>query len=276
MVGPALLGRNWLRRIYLDWKTIGSLRVTQTPAAVQKSLSDLLDKYSTVFTEELGKMESVQIKLYVKPDAQPKFFKPRSIPLAIKPAIDEELDRLEAAGILRKVPTSDWAAPIVTVPKKDGKFRICGDFKVTINPVLDVEHYPLPKPQDLFASLTGGQKFTKLDLQQAYLQLPLEEESQKYVTVNTHRGLFQYTRLPFGITTAPSVFQKTMDTMLQGLKGVVCYVDDILVTGEDDNSHLENLQHVLERLQSAGLRLKRSKCSFLQSSIEYLISSSRC
>ena len=212
-------------------------------------------------------MESVQIKLYVKPDAQPKFFKPRSIPLAIKPAIDEELDRLEAAGILRKVPTSDWAAPIVTVPKKDGKFRICGDFKVTINPVLDVEHYPLPKPQDLFASLTGGQKFTKLDLQQAYLQLPLEEESQKYVTVNTHRGLFQYTRLPFGITTAPSVFQKTMDTMLQGLKGVVCYVDDILVTGEDDNSHL---QHVLERLQSAGLRLKRSKCSFLQSSIEYL------
>ena len=268
--GPALLGRNWLRRIRLDWKTIGSLRVTQTPAAVQKSLSDLLDKYSTVFTEELGKMESVQIKLYVKPDAQPKFFKPRSIPLAIKPAIDEELDRLEAAGILRKVPTSDWAAPIVTVPKKDGKFRICGDFKVTINPVLDVEHYPLPKPQDLFASLTGGQKFTKLDLQQAYLQLPLEEESQKYVTVNTHRGLFQYTRLPFGITTAPSVFQKTMDTMLQGLKGVVCYVDDILVTGEDDNSHLENLQHVLERLQSAGLRLKRSKCSFLQSSIEYL------
>ena len=61
--GPALLGRNWLRRIYLDWKTIGSLRATQTPAAVQKSLSDLLDKYSTVFTEELGKMESVQIKL---------------------------------------------------------------------------------------------------------------------------------------------------------------------------------------------------------------------
>ena len=161
--GPALLGRNWLRRVRLDLKTIGSLRVTQTPAAVQKSLSDLLDKYSTVFTEELGKMESVQIA--------------------------EELNRLEAAGILRKVPTCDWAAPIVTVPKKDGKFRICGDFKVTINPVLDVEHYPLPKPQDLFASLTGGQKFTKLDLQQAYLQLPLEEESQKYVTVNTHRGL---------------------------------------------------------------------------------------
>ena len=145
-----------------------------------------------------------------------------------------------------------------------------GILRFTINPVLDVEHYPLPNPQDLFASLTGGQKFTKLDLQQAYLQLPLEEESQKYVTVNTHRGLFQYTRLPFGITTAPSVFQKTMDTMLEGLKGVVCYVDDILVTGEDDNSHLENLQHVLERLQSAGLRLKRSKCSFLQSSIEYL------
>ena len=155
----------------------------------------------------------------------------------------------------------------MTVPKKDGKFRICGDFKVTVNPVLNIEHYPLPKPQDLFASLAGGQKFSKLDLNQAYLQIPLEEESQKYVTVNTHRGLYRYTRLPFGISTAPAVFQKAMDTMLQGLSGVVCYLDDILVTGEDDESHLRNLQRVLERIQSEGLRLKKSKCSFLQSSV---------
>ena len=263
--GPALFGRNWLRKIRLDWKSIGSIRT-----ASQRTLQELLSKHAEVFAGDLGKMKSVKVKLHVKSGAQPKFFKPRSVPLAIKPAIDEELDRLEAEGILKKVPTSDWAAPIVTVPKKDGKFRICGDFKVTVNPVLNIEHYPLPKPQDLFASLAGGQKFSKLDLNQAYLQIPLEEESQKYVTVNTHRGLYRYTRLPFGISTAPAVFQKAMDTMLQGLSGVVCYLDDILVTGEDDESHLRNLQRVLERIQSEGLRLKKSKCSFLQSSVEYL------
>ena len=115
------------------------------------------------------------------------------------------------------------------VPKKDGKLRICGDYKVTVNPVLDVEQYPLPKSQELFATLAGGEKFSKLDLQQAYLQLQLEEESRQYVTINTHRGLFEYTRLPFGVASAPALFQKTMDTILQGLPGVKCYIDDILV-----------------------------------------------
>ena len=123
-------------------------------------------------------MFSTKGKLYVKPDARPKFFKPRSVPFAIKPsnpAIDQELEHLESAGILRKVSICDWAAPIVPVPKRDGKFRICEDYKVTVNPQLDIEQYPLPKPQDLFVSLAGGQKFTKLNLQQACLQLQLRE-----------------------------------------------------------------------------------------------------
>ena len=75
---------------------------------------------------------------------------------------------LESEGILEKVSYSDWAAPIVAVPKKDGNFRICGDYKVTVNLALDVDQYPLPKPEDLFAMLAGGQKFSKLDLSQAY------------------------------------------------------------------------------------------------------------
>ena len=91
---------------------------------------------------------------------------------------------------------------------------------MTINPVLDVEQYPLPKPQDLFATLSGGEKFTKLDLQQAYLQLQLEEESRKYVTINTHRGLFEYTRMPFGVASAPALFQRVMDSILQGIPSV--------------------------------------------------------
>ena len=101
---------------------------------------------------------------------------------------------METLGILRKVTHS---APIVVVPKKDGRLCICGDFKVTVNAVLEVDKYPLPKPDDLFAALEGGLRFTKLKLRQAYQLLALEEGSQEFVTVNTHQGLYQFKRLPF-------------------------------------------------------------------------------
>ena len=267
--GPPLFGRTWLRRIQLDWKTIGSLRMSPHKS-VEHRLQDLLTRYSDVFRDELGTIQSMKVKLHLQPNATPRFFKPRSVPFALKPAIEEELVRLESSGIVQRVSTSDWAAPIVPVPKKDGSMRLCGDYKVTINPVLNIEQYPLPKPQELFATLAGGQKFTKLDLQQAYLQLQLEEESRKYVTVNTHRGLFEYIRLPFGMASAPALFQKTMDTILQDLPGVKCYLDDLLITGATDDQHLKNLESVLRRLQSEGMRLKKSKCSFLQPSVEYL------
>lgn len=203
-------------------------------------------------------------------NARPKFLKARPVPFAIKSAIDRELDELESRGIIERASSSDWAAPIVSVPKKDGRFRICEDYKVTVNPVLEADQYPLPRPQDLFVTLAGGKRFTKLDLAQAYLQLPLDEQSRQYLTINTHRGLYQYTRLPFGVTTAPSLFQKTMDTILQGIPGVVCYIDDILVTGASQQEHLDNLRKVFVRLESQGIRLKMSKCSFLQSSVEFL------
>ena len=84
---------------------------------------------------------------------------------------------MEHKGIVKHVDYSDWAAPIMAVPKKDGSFQICGDYKVTINQALTVDQYPLPKPEDLFASLTGGKVFTKGHLSQAYLQLQLDEEA---------------------------------------------------------------------------------------------------
>ena len=120
-----------------------------------------------------------------------------------------------------------------------------------------MESYPLPRIEEIFAAIFGGQTFTKLDLQHAYQQLVLDEQSQQYVTINTHRGLFQYAYLPFGVASAPAIFQHVMEMVLQGLPSVCVYVDDILVTEASEEEHLQNLNAVLQRLQDAGLRLKR-------------------
>ena len=123
--------------------------------------------------------------------------------------------------------------------KQDKKHvRICGDFKQTLNPVSKLDRYPIPKVEDLFAKLAGGQKFTKLDLSQAYQQLPLDEESKQYVVINTHKGLYRYTRLPYGISSAPGIFQRVMENLLRGIPGVIVYLDDILVTGHPGASQI--------------------------------------
>ena len=198
------------------------------------------------------------------------FCKPRPVPFALRDAVEHELDRLLEAGVVEKVNFSEWAAPIVVVPKKDHKVRICGDYKVTINPVLEVDQYPLPRLVDLFATLAGGKSFTTLDLSHAYQQLILEESSRKFVTVNTHRGLYRYTQLPFGVASAPAMFQKTMDTLLQGIPGVICYIDDILVTGTSEEEHLQNLTKVLDKLKEYGVRVKQDKYKFMSASVGYL------
>ena len=100
------------------------------------------------------------------------------------------------------------------VPKKDGSICICGDFKVTINPARRIDQCPLPKPSDLMACLTEGKQFTKLDLTSAYQQMLLDEASSKLVAINTYQGLYQFTRLPFGVASALAVFQRAMDTIL--------------------------------------------------------------
>ena len=130
------------------------------------------------------------------------------MPFALWGRVEQELDRLERMGVIEAVTFSEWAAPIVPIVNQDGSIRICGDYKLTVNRVADLESYPLSRIDDLLASLGKGQLFSKLDLANAYLQL---EDSKKFVSISTQKGLYRYNRLPFGVASAPAIFQRTME-----------------------------------------------------------------
>ena len=178
---------------------------------------------------------------------------------------------MQELGIITSVRHSEWAVPIIPIMKQDGSIRLCGNYKVTVNRVLTLDNYPLPQIEDILAALQGGKLFSKLvtvdmlDLSQVYQQLLLDPDSKKFTTINTHKGLFQFSCLPFGISTAPSIFQLLMENLLQGLPNVCVYIDDILVSGIiSEADHMQKLEQVLSRLQSAGITQKRSKCTFAQ------------
>ena len=98
----------------------------------------------------------------------------------------------------------------------------------------------------------------------------MDEESKVYTTINTLKRLFRYTRLPFGVSNAPGIYQRVMDNLLQGIPYLVVRVDDIMVSGEDTAAHMRNLEEVLSRLATAGLRLNEEKCTFLADKVVYL------
>ena len=260
-----LLGRDWLSVIKLDWHSIATVQ-----KSLEGELNQLLDRYQAVFDGKVGTIRGCEARLLLREGAQPRFHRARSVPFAMREAVGSELDRLESEGIIERVSTSQWATPLVVVPKRDGSLRLCGDYRLTVNTAIEVDAHPLPKPEEIFATLSGGEKFTKIDLSSAYQQLLLEQQSRELVTINTHKGLYRYTRLPFGVSAAPAIFQRTMDSILSGLPHVACYIDDILITGRNDSEHLKNLEKVLARLEEYGVKAKRDKCSFLSKCVQYL------
>ena len=262
--GPNLLGRSWMKELGMNCVLLNNIEQKQI------TLQEVLRQKEDVFKEELGTWRGPPAKIYVKEGVAPKYYKPRPVPYAMRKKVEVELERLTNQGIIEPVKFSEWAAPIVPVLKPDNSVRICGDYKLTVNQVSKLEQYPIPKLEDLFEKLSGGEKFSKLDLSHAYQQVMIDEASKPYVTINTHKGLFQVNRLPFGVSSSPAIFQRLMESLVAGIPNVAVYLDDILLTGQSDQEHLATLHQVLTRLQEAGLRLKRNKCAFMEQETEFL------
>ena len=177
---------------------------------------------------------------------------------------------MQREGVIVPVDFSEWATPLVCIPKADGRVRLCGDYKVTVNKNIHCDRYPIPTPTEVFSKLVEGKKFSKIDLKCAYQQILLDDESQRLVTINTHRGLFAYTRLPFGISSSPAIWQRFIEQVLAGLDGVCAIMDDVLVTGANDEEHMQNLDKLFARFTKFGLTFKREKCAFMQDEVVYM------
>lgn len=262
----SLLGRQWLTELNIP---IGNTSNCNRIDSVCSNIDMLLDRYKQLFDGTLGRFTGGKATLRVREGAAPVFHRARPLPFALRERMDKELDVMLGAGIIEPVDCSDWASPLVPVNKPDGTLRVCVDYKATLNPVLLVDRYPLPKFDDILFALNGAQFFSKIDLSQAYNQIELDE-SKKFTVVNTHRGLFCYNRLVFGLSSSPSIFQRLMTNLFRGIPNVAVFIDDVIVGGKTKTEHLETLQLVFQRLLDNGLRLKKSKCIFLVREVTYL------
>lgn len=261
--GLPILGRNWIKELDI------SLSFNKV---YDSDVEQLCNDFPNVFSGRLGTFTKRKISLKVKPDTIPIYCKPRPVPFALLGKVEEEIDNLVKLGILEPIDISDWGTPIVAVSKPDGTVRVCGDFSVTINPNLQVERYPLPKIEFLLAKLSGSSYFSKLDLRHAYHQLLLDDESKKLTTISTTKGLFCYTRIPYGITSGPYIFQKVIDLTLLNLGNVpvAVFQDDVIIGGKNKDDHLRNVRTVLQRLNDFGFSVKKEKCEFFKDSVSYL------
>ena len=234
---------------------------------VSGDVTELLKDYSVNTDKPIS---GILAEIHVKSESTPKFNKPRNEVYHHKPMVEEALNKMIEEKIIEPINYSEWAAPIVTVLKSDKEsVRVCGDF-TRLNKCISCDQYPLPRVDELLADIGKGKIFSTIDLKNAYLQIPVGEESQKYLVINTHKGLFKFKRLPFGLCSSPAIFQRFIATLLKDVEGVGAFLDDIIISGENEGQHDSRLREVLKILQDHNVQINKKKSAIKVKSLEYL------
>ena len=218
----------------------------------------------------LGKVHNVSHQITVRNDAKPVACFPRRLPPALVQEVKKELDNLVEEGVIRKIeePTS-WSSPLVIVKKPNNKIRICMDLR-SLNKAIQRPNFEIPNPDDIFASISGSSCYSKLDCKNAFHQIPVHPDSQPLLTFSTFAGRYCWSRLPYGIKSAPEIFQKILSDILCNIPHTYMFFDDILIATSSQEEHKEVLAQVFKALFDHGLTLNYEKCMFACDSIEFL------
>jgi hypothetical protein len=239
----------------------------------KKDFNKLIKQYEEIFAEEIHQLgrtniirHGIEIEENVKPIRQ-QYYRTN---LANQKYIEEEIQRLLKDGIIKKS-YSPWTSPVVLVKKKDGKLRFCVDYR-KLNNVTKKDAHPIPQIDDMLGTLGEAQWFTTLDLASGYWQVEMEPKDQQKIAFVSKQGIYEFTIMPFGLTNAPATFQRLMNTVLNGMinNGVMVYLDDIIIYSKTFEEHLEKLEEVFRRIKVAGLKIKPSKCEFLETEFTFL------
>ena len=227
------------------------------------------EDYGDVMRGDLGKLEG-EHHLKVRPDVQPVVMPTRRVPISVRPKLEEELNRLEGQGVLEKVeqPTP-WVSQMAITEKKDGSLRVCIDPQ-ELNKALQREHTTLPVLEDTLHDLGQSRVFSKVDLKSGYWHVSLDKESSMLTTFQTCFGRYRWFRLPFGLSVSAEIFQKRLQRALEGLEGVVCVADDVIIHGKKEEEHERNLKNFLERCREKGIKLNKEKTKLREKSLVFM------
>ena len=210
------------------------------------------------------------VQLAVRSDARPVAASSRRHAFSIRKEIEAELKRMQAADIIEPVRgLTPWVSPIVPCRKADGRLRICIDYR-ELNKHIIRERRVMPTADEILAQIHGSTVFSVLDAEAGFHQIPLSYESRHLTAFICHSGVYRFKRLPFGVVSAPEIFQRVMSELLVEIPGVFVYIDDILVTGKDVEEHDDRLKQVTDKMKSVHLKLNEKKCQLRKQEVRYL------
>ena len=265
--GPSLINDEDLAKIELFDFTESDLTTTE-----RDLVYGFLARHVSIIGKDetdLGCTHTIEHHIDVQ-GAMPIKQRYRRFPPPMREEISKAIDKLVKQGIIEPS-LSSWSSPLVPVRKKNGKLRICVDFRA-INEKTKKDAFPLPVIADAVSHFSGSKYFSSLDLLAGYHQIPLSNESKEITAFSTGDELYQYTRMPFGISNGPSCFSRLVSIVLAGfsIDKAQAYLDDILVAGKDFADHLANLEQVFCRLKRHGLKLNATKCDLFRRRVNYL------